>query len=172
MHAYQRIPFFAAYTMDAQTVTDALWAAASRASKPIKVMLDEEATLQGQTRSQPEQARLLATHGGIDLRLCRGLPLTSTYAEAGRGLSTKFAHRLGSLHAKAALVGNQLFVGSCNWTVSSRANTELCVRINLGVEDLKAATEEFSAIFATGEDMRIADGRVAKEGRQSAQFRS
>ncbi len=38
---------------------------------------------------------------------------------------------MGALHAKACIVGNHAFVGSTNWTVSSRANNECSVHVLL-----------------------------------------
>ena len=45
---------------------------------------------------------------------------------------------MGALHAKACIVGNYAFVGSTNWTVSSRANNECSVHVLL--DEVTAAT--------------------------------
>ena len=38
---------------------------------------------------------------------------------------------MGDLHAKSVIFGRQAFIGSTNWTVSSRANLECSVHLKL-----------------------------------------
>jgi phosphatidylserine/phosphatidylglycerophosphate/cardiolipin synthase-like enzyme len=64
---------------------------------------------------------------GIQVRFAKGKKLTPVYEEAGR--STKLGGLMGSLHAKACLIGKHAFIGSTNWTVSSRANNECSVHV-------------------------------------------
>ena len=49
---------------------------------------------------------------------------------------------MGALHAKSIIIGKQVFVGSTNWTVSSRANHECSVHLML-----EAITAEEVSIF-------------------------
>ena len=46
-------------------------------------------------------------------------------------------------HAKSIIIGRQAFIGSTNWTVSSRANLECSVHLMLDA----ITAEEFSFIF-------------------------
>ena len=64
---------------------------------------------------------------GVQVRFSRGKRLSPVYAKAGR--ANQMGSLMGSLHAKAVLIGRHAFIGSTNWTVSSRANHECSVHV-------------------------------------------
>ena len=78
---------------------------------------------------------------GVGVRLARGNRLSPVYQEAGRTVNV--GSFMGVLHAKSVIIGRQAFIGSTNWTVSSRANLECSVHLQLDAN----TKEEFSTIF-------------------------
>jgi phosphatidylserine/phosphatidylglycerophosphate/cardiolipin synthase-like enzyme len=116
-----------AYTFDYGPIVAALCAAkASAPERRIEVVMDRLQTLSGPTVNQNSMARQLIA-AGIQVRFSRGKRLTPVYDEAGR--SSKLGSLMGALHAKAVLIGKHAFIGSTNWTVSSRANHECSVHV-------------------------------------------
>ena len=88
--------------------------------------MDKMNKLSGPTVNQNAMARQLIA-AGIKVRFATGKKLTPVYDEAKR--NHKLGGLMGSLHAKACIIGKHAFVGSTNWTVSSRANNECSVHV-------------------------------------------
>ena len=61
---------------------------------------------------------------GCEVRLGRGENLTQYYRDVGREQSGR-----GILHSKMARIGPFLFMGSANWTISTRGNAEAVMLI-------------------------------------------
>jgi phosphatidylserine/phosphatidylglycerophosphate/cardiolipin synthase-like enzyme len=116
-----------AYTFDYQPLVVILCAVkAWTPTRRVEVVLDKNMTFAGQTRQQNAMVRQLI-EAGVHVRCTQGLLLSPVYAQAGRpsirgGLK-------GALHAKTCIIGKQAFVGSTNWTVSSRGNNECSMHV-------------------------------------------
>jgi phosphatidylserine/phosphatidylglycerophosphate/cardiolipin synthase-like enzyme len=116
-----------AYTFDYAPLVAALCTAkASTPGRRIEVVMDKMNTLSGPTKNQNAMARQLI-EAGVKVRFAAGKKLTPVYDEAKR--PHKLGGLMGSLHAKACIIGKHAFVGSTNWTVSSRANNECSVHV-------------------------------------------
>ena len=110
------------FTFDYQPLVAALCTAKAAApDRRVDVVLDRAQTLTGPTQNQNAMARQLL-EAGVGVRLARGNRLSPVYQEAGRTVNV--GSFMGVLHAKTVIIGRQAFVGSTNWTVSSRANLE------------------------------------------------
>jgi len=130
-----------AYTFDYSPLVVALCTAkAATPGRRIEVVMDRVNTLSGPTKSQNAMARQLM-QAGVCVRFAAGKRLSTVYDEA-RGPGYKLGGLMGALHAKACIVGNHAFVGSANWTVSSRANNECSVHVLLD-EDMAATFHAF-----------------------------
>ena len=57
----------------------------------------------------------------------------------------------GIQHAKAVLIDDYLILGSTNWTISSRANSELGVLIQLKPDAVNMVKDVFDDRYAMGE---------------------
>jgi phosphatidylserine/phosphatidylglycerophosphate/cardiolipin synthase-like enzyme len=126
-----------AYTFDYSPLVVALCTAkAATPGRRIEIVMDRTNTLSGPTKSQNAMARQLM-EAGVNVRFAAGKRLSAVYDEAQRP-GYKLGGLMGALHAKACIVGNHAFVGSTNWTVSSRANNECSVHILL--DEVMAAT--------------------------------
>jgi phosphatidylserine/phosphatidylglycerophosphate/cardiolipin synthase-like enzyme len=126
-----------AYTFDYPPLVVALCTAkAATPGRRIEIVMDRGNTLSGPTKSQNAMARQLM-EAGVNVRFAAGKRLSAVYDEAQRP-GYKLGGLMGALHAKACIVGNHAFVGSTNWTVSSRANNECSVHILLN--EVMAAT--------------------------------
>jgi phosphatidylserine/phosphatidylglycerophosphate/cardiolipin synthase-like enzyme len=116
-----------AYTFDYQPLVVILCAVkAWTPTRRVEVVLDKNMTFAGQTRQQNAMVRQLI-EAGVHVRCTQGFLLSPVYAQAGRpsirgGLK-------GALHAKTCIIGKQAFVGSTNWTVSSRGNNECSMHV-------------------------------------------
>jgi hypothetical protein len=125
-----------AYTFDYPPLVAALCTAkAATPGRRIEVVMDRMNTLSGPTKSQNAMARQLL-EAGVNVRFAAGKRLSAVYDEAKK--PHKLGGLMGALHAKACIVGNHAFVGSTNWTVSSRANNECSVHVLL--DDVTVAT--------------------------------
>jgi phosphatidylserine/phosphatidylglycerophosphate/cardiolipin synthase-like enzyme len=126
-----------AYTFDYPPLVVALCTAkAATPGRRIEIVMDRGNTLSGPTKSQNAMARQLM-EAGVNVRFAAGKRLSAVYDEARRP-GHKLGGLMGALHAKACIVGNYAFVGSTNWTVSSRANNECSVHVLL--DEVTAAT--------------------------------
>jgi phosphatidylserine/phosphatidylglycerophosphate/cardiolipin synthase-like enzyme len=126
-----------AYTFDYPPLVAALCTAkAATPGRRIEIVMDRGNTLSGPTKSQNAMARQLM-EAGVNVRFAAGKRLSAVYDEAQRP-GHKLGGLMGALHAKACIVGNYAFVGSTNWTVSSRANNECSVHVLL--DEVTAAT--------------------------------
>jgi phosphatidylserine/phosphatidylglycerophosphate/cardiolipin synthase-like enzyme len=116
-----------AYTFDYQPLVVVLCAAkAGTPTRRVEVVLDKNQTFAGQTRQQNSMVRQLI-EAGVHVRCTQGFLLTPVYALAGRSIN--MGGLKGALHAKACIIGKQAFVGSANWTVSSRGNQECSMHV-------------------------------------------
>ncbi len=120
----------AGYTFDYQPLVAALCAAKSaNPNRVVDVVMDRSNTLTGPTKNQNPMARQLL-QAGVRVRLAKGQKLTPVYHDAGRD-SAKLGGLIGSLHAKSVMIGRHVVIGSTNWTVSSRANQECSVHLEM-----------------------------------------
>ena len=136
------------FSFDRQEIVDALLAA-HRNNHYVRVGADYNMTMKGQTRDQLScLKRLLA--GGVPVSLIQGDPLGPVYESAGRG---SFGNLKGIQHSKGLLCGQYAFIGSANWTLSSRANREITVMMNLEKERGKhdALREKFEDVMSYGQ---------------------
>ncbi len=130
-----------AYTFDSQPRDAALCTAKTSApERRIEVVLDRGQTFSGPTRNQNAMARQLI-EAGVQVRFSRGKRLSPVYEKAGR--ATQMGSLMGALHAKAVLIGRHAFIGSTNWTVSSRANHECSVHVLMD----ESTAEDFHSFF-------------------------
>jgi hypothetical protein len=120
------------YMFDRPDVAEALIRAAGNRCG-IVVVLDMASSLACKAGEQ-RSIELQLEARGIRVRLLRGLDATEEYSAVGRSGTRGFG---GIQHAKAALVGNQVVLGSTNWTTASRANTELGALITVGESDIQ-----------------------------------
>ena len=54
---------------------------------------------------------------------------------------------MGALHAKTGIIGRQAFVGSTNWTVSSPANLECSMHLELDANTADEFYTFFTAVW-------------------------
>ena len=78
----------------------------------------------------------------------------------------------GIQHAKSALVGDELIVGSCNWTTSSRSNYELGVLIRLRESSVAQVKAVFEERLRTGVLLREDPGARARRPYERSSSRS
>ena len=62
----------------------------------------------------------------------------------------------GLQHAKTVLVDDMLVVGSCNWTVSSKANSEVAVLIRMNSSGERLVRDVLECRLAGGELLELA----------------
>ena len=62
----------------------------------------------------------------------------------------------GIQHAKTVLADEKLVVGSCNWTVSSWANSEIAVEIRLSPSGERLVKDVMESRLAGGERLEVA----------------
>ena len=86
--------------------------------------------------------------------LLKGGPLAPEYKKVGRAVSGT-----GIQHAKTVLVDNMLVVGSCNWTVSSKGNSEISMLIRLHSTGERLMREVLESRLAGGELLEAALSR-------------
>ena len=60
---------------------------------------------------------------------------------------------MGALHARTFIVGRHAFVGSTNWTVSSRANLECSVHLQLDTRTAENFYTFFTAVLDGAEEV-------------------
>jgi phosphatidylserine/phosphatidylglycerophosphate/cardiolipin synthase-like enzyme len=139
------------YTFDYQPLVAALCTAKTAApERRVEVVLDRAQTLSGPTRNQNAMARQLL-EAGVGLRLARGNRLSPVYQEAGR--TANVGSFMGALHAKSIIIGSQAFIGSTNWTVSSRANLECSVNLQLDANTAEEFNTFFDAVWDNAEQV-------------------
>ena len=142
------------FTYDQPDIQSALIAAAVRLlpSNPeaVRVGLDYRTTRSGKPRDQQQFAQQLQANK-IQVFLIKGGSLAPEYKEVNREVTGT-----GIQHSKAVLVDDQLIVGSCNWTVSSRANAELDVLVQLNDESKGLVKSIFDDRFGAGERLEVA----------------
>jgi phosphatidylserine/phosphatidylglycerophosphate/cardiolipin synthase-like enzyme len=139
------------YTFDYQPLVAALCTAKAAApDRRVDVVLDRAQTLSGPTKNQNAMARQLIA-AGVRVRLARGNRLSPVYQEAGR--PNNMGSLSGALHAKSIIIGRHVFVGSTNWTVSSRANQESSVHLTLDAITAEEVTIFFDAVWNNAEEV-------------------
>ena len=62
----------------------------------------------------------------------------------------------GIQHAKTVLADDMLVVGSCNWTVSSKGNSEISVLIRMHASGERLVREVLETRLACGELLEVA----------------
>ena len=150
------------YSYDLPELQEALVYAASR-KVPVKVGLDQRSTLSGRPRDQQQLAQQLDAHR-ISVVLQKGGPLAPEYARVGRTLSGT-----GIPRAKTLLADHTLVVGSTNWTVSSRANSEVGVMVRLHPSGERLVRDALESRLVGGERLQAAlDGYVPRRGRNKS----
>ena len=150
------------YSYDLPELQEALVYAASR-KVPVKVGLDRRTTLSGKPRDQQQLAQQLDAHR-ISVVLQKGGPLAPEYARVGRTLSGT-----GIQHAKTLLADHTLVVGSTNWTVSSRANSEVGVKIRLHPSGERLVREALESRLEGGVRLQVAlDAYQPRRGRSKS----
>ena len=150
------------YSYDLPELQEALVYAASR-KVPVKVGLDRRTTLSGKPRDQQQLAQQLDAHR-ISVVLQKGGPLAPEYLRVGRTLSGT-----GIQHAKTLLADHTLVVGSTNWTVSSRANSEVGVKIRLHPSGERLVREALESRLEGGERLQAAlDAYQPRRGRSKS----
>ena len=140
------------YTYDLPELQEALIAAALR-NLTVVVCLDHRTTLSSRPRDQQQFAQQLQANR-VKVMLLKGGPLAPEYKKVGRSVSGT-----GIQHAKTCLVDGMLVVGSCNWTVSSKANSELAVLIRLHDSAYAAVKQIIELRIAGGERLETALSR-------------
>jgi hypothetical protein len=139
------------YTFDYQPLVVALCTAKTAApERRVEVVLDRAQTLTGPTKNQNAMTRQLL-EAGVGVRLARGTRLSPVYQDAGR--TANFGSLMGALHAKTVIIGRQAFVGSTNWTVSSRANLECSVHLQLDASTADEFYTFFTAVWDNAEQV-------------------
>jgi phosphatidylserine/phosphatidylglycerophosphate/cardiolipin synthase-like enzyme len=139
------------YTFDYQPLVAALCTAKAAApDRRVDVVLDRAQTLTGPTQNQNAMARQLI-EAGVRVRLTRGNLLSPVYQEAGR--TANVGSFMGALHAKSIIIGRQAFIGSTNWTVSSRANLECSVHLMLDAITAEEVSLFFDAVWNNAEEV-------------------
>ena len=73
------------------------------------------------------------------------------YQEAGR--TANVGSFMVALHAKSIIIGRQAFIGSTNWTVSSRANLECSVHLMLDAITAEEISLLFDAVWNNAEEV-------------------
>ena len=116
----------------------------------VQIGLDRRTTMSNRPRDQQQFAQQLEAQR-IPVRLLKGGPLGPEYAKVGRQVTGT-----GIQHAKTVLVDDKLIVGSCNWTVSSKANSEFGVLVRLHPEGLRLVRGTIEARIAAGEPLEAA----------------
>ena len=71
----------------------------------------------------------------------------------------------GIQHAKTVLADNMLIVGSCNWTVSSKANSEIAAMVRMNPSGERLVRDVLECRLAGGERLEMA---LARPRRRSA----
>ena len=96
--------------------------------------------------------------------LQKGGPLAPEYLRVGRTISGT-----GIQHAKTLLADHTLVVGSTNWTVSSRANSEVGVMVRLHPSGERLVRDALESRLVGGERLEAAlDGYVPRRGRSKS----
>ena len=116
----------------------------------VQIGLDRRTTMSNRPRDQQQFAQQLEAQR-VPVRLLKGGPLGPEYAKVGRQVSGT-----GIQHAKTILIDNKMIVGSCNWTVSSKANGELSVLIRLNEGGLRLMKSTIETKISAGEPLEAA----------------
>ncbi len=149
---------------------------ASRRGALVALVVDYGCTVP--ENAKPEQRRVvqMARGEGIVVRVLRGNPLGPEYAAVGRNRTAAGVQSLrGISHAKAlvgwdpatgeAIVG----IGSSNFTTSSRANVELCVKVKLEAAAAAPVIEWSRETFQAAASLKDAmDAEAQKKGSRYA----
>ena len=137
------------FTYDLPEFQEVLVDAASRLVD-VKVGLDHRTTLSTRPRDQQQFAQQLQANR-IPVTLLKGGPLGPEYKKVGR-----VVNGTGIQHAKTVLADGMLVVGSCNWTVSSKANSEVAVLIRLSNSGERLVRDTLEGRLAGGERLEAA----------------
>ena len=137
------------YTYDLPELQEALIDAARRRVM-VRVGLDRRTTLSTRHRDQQQFAQQLQANR-IPVILMKGWPLAPEYKKVGRTVTGT-----GIQHAKTVLVDNMLVIGSVNWTVSSKANSELAALVRMHPLGERAVREAIEHRLAGGERLEAA----------------
>ena len=84
----------------------------------------------------------------------KGGPLGPEYRRVNRAVAGT-----GIQHAKTLLADDFLIIGSCNWTTSSRANSELGALVHLTPRGAQLVRDTMEARMAGGERLAVAMSR-------------
>ena len=140
------------YTYDEPSIQDAMIVAAMK-RVVVKIGLDHRTTLSTRPRDQCQFAQQLQANN-IEVFLMKGGPLGPEYKRVGRPITGT-----GIQHAKTVLADDHLVIGSCNWTVSSRANSELGALIRMTPRGAQLLRDTIEARMAGGERLAVALSR-------------
>jgi hypothetical protein len=138
----------------------------------VRLLLDMRQTLKG-PKEQFAVVQELMTQG-LPVRLCSGNALSPEYRAAGRG--GNFGGLVGISHVKMCCVqcspasSWNVFLGSANWTTSSRCNHEISVKLTLGCEEaeLVKLIGHINDLWLGGVEFTEADARAAQRARSSS----
>ena len=136
-----------------------------RSGHVVRVGLDAKTTAGSKPRDQQQFAQQLQANK-IEVSLIRGGALGPEYALVNRPVSG-----WGIQHAKAALIGSDLILGSCNWTTSSRANIEVGVHVKFTSQESSRLSEEWGAQILAGMPLREAAQLAEQRARSASPLR-
>ena len=125
--------------------------------------MDYRTTLSSRPRDQQQFAQQLQANR-IPVTLLKGGPLAPEYKKVGRAVVGT-----GIQHAKTVLVDDMLVVGSCNWTVSSKANSEVAVLIRMNSSGERLVRDVLECRLAGGALLEVALLRPGRSGSVSRQ---
>ena len=159
-----RLILLLCFSIDRAEIIEALIEAHQRGCR-VRVGADYNMTMYGRTRDQVQSLRRL-TAAGVEVLLIQGVPLGPVYRAAGREC---FGNLKGIQHSKGLLVGKRAFIGSSNWTTSTRANHEITMMTSLHDEEqLLTMQGAFVSILACGRYFSSDQGEAAARSRSSS----
>jgi len=129
------------FTFDRARVV-ALCELALKRGVSVEVIADMKQTVNGSCRDQSLQVKALVNLG-VGVYLAEGELIEGPYAAVGRTVNKE---KKGVQHSKTVLADDHLLLGSCNMTISSEANQELNVLLQLDGEGLAAHERWFDAL--------------------------
>ena len=139
--------FLLRFSFDRMEIVEALIGAHLRGCR-VRVGADYNMTMHGRTRDQVMCLRKLVA-SGVEVVLIQGDPLGPVYRAAGR---ESFGNLKGIQHSKGLLVGNRSFIGSANWTTSTRGNREITVQtLHKKDSEIRMLREAFVQILSSGQ---------------------
>ena len=156
------------YTYDYPALQEALLAAAAR-KVSIKIGLDHRTTLSSRPRDQQQFAQQLQA-SGIEVVLLRGGPLAPEYRAVGRSVTGSGIQHAKTMYADDGHGGALVVIGSCNWTVSSRANSELSALVKLHQPGAKTIEQVLAMRMSSGERLEAVMSRPRSGSRSSSRY--